>query len=197
MPHGKPRAPIGRYRPVTSGPADRPPATQDRGAHMRKTFRLLAVAVLLCAAAAAVAGCSLTSVKGSEGSQNVDVTMGGHLTKDSTLDFKAVGYSNGQLQIENTATAHALDIGPGTPITMSDGTVVAKVVGTAISIAPGKIGILALDRGLSPSQEYYLGANSSGQPSVRQMFMCPGDASSAAGQSVPTVPDPSESLPSE
>jgi hypothetical protein len=164
---------------------------------MRKTFRLLAVAGLLCAAAAAVAGCSLTSVKSSEGSQNVDVTMGGHLTKDSTLDFKAVGYSSGQLQIQNTASAHNLAIGSGTPITLSDGTVVAKVVGTAISIAPGQIGILALDRALNPSQEYYLGASTSGQPSIRQMFMCPGDAGPASGGTVPTVPDPSESLPSE
>ena len=63
---------------------------------MHKTFRLLAVAGLLCVAAAAVAGCSLTSVSGGEGSKNVDVTMGGHVTTDTTLDFKAVGYANGQ-----------------------------------------------------------------------------------------------------
>ena len=112
---------------------------------MHKTFRLLAVAGLLCVAATAVAGCSLTSVSGSEGSKNVDVTMGGHKTTDSTLDFRAVGYSNAQLQGENTASAHNLDIGPGTPITTADGTVVAKVVGVAISIPPGKIGTLALD----------------------------------------------------
>jgi hypothetical protein len=65
----------------------------------------------------------------------------------------------------------------------------------AISIPPGKIGTLALDAALAPSQEYYLGANSSGTPSIRQMFMCPGDA--AGGQGVPTVPDATESLPSE
>lgn len=162
---------------------------------MHKTFRLLAVASLLFLAAAAVAGCSLTSVSGGEGAKNVDVTMGGHMTTDSTLDFKAVGYSNSQLQIENTASAHNLDIGPGTPITTADGTVVAKVVGVAISIAPGKMGILALDAALAPSQEYYLGASSSGTPSIRQMFMCPGDA--APGQTVPAVPDATESLPSE
>jgi hypothetical protein len=162
---------------------------------MRKTFRLLAVAGLVCVAVATVAGCSLTSVSGGEGSKNIDVTMGGHKTTDSTLDFKAVGYSNAQLQIENTASAHNLDIGPGTPITTADGTVVAKVVGVAISIAPGKIGTLALDAALAPSQEYYLGANSSGTPSIRQMFMCPGDA--AGSQSVPSVPDATESLPSD
>ena len=162
---------------------------------MRKTFRLLAVAGLLCVAAAAVAGCGLTSVSGGEGSKNVDVTMGGHMTTDSTLSFKAVGYSNAQLQIENTASAHNLDIGPGTPITTGDGTVVAKVVGVAISIAPGKTGTLALDAALAPSQEYYLGANTAGKPSIRQMFLCPGDP--AAGQGVPAVPDATESLPSE
>ena len=162
---------------------------------MHRFFRHLAVASLLCVAVATVAtvaGCGLTSVSGGEGSKNVDVTMGGHTTTDSTLDFKAVGYSNSQLQIENTASAHNLDIGPGTPITTGDGTVVAKVVGVAISIAPGKAGILALDAALTPSQEYYLGASSSGTPSIRLMFMCPGDA--AAGQS---VPDATESLPSD
>ncbi len=71
---------------------------------MHKIFRLLALACLLGAAGLAVAGCSLTSVSSSQGSKNIDVTMGGHLTTDATLDFKAVGYSNGQLQIENTAS---------------------------------------------------------------------------------------------
>ena len=125
---------------------------------MRKIHRLLAVACLLCAAGAVVAGCSLTSVSGSEGSKNVDVTMGGHLTTDTTLDFKAVGYGGGRLQIENTASAHDLVVGAGTPITTSDGTVVAKVVGVTISIAPGQLGTLALDQSLMPGQEYFLGA---------------------------------------
>ena len=148
---------------------------------MRKIHRLLAAACLLAAVGTIVAGCSLTSVSGSEGSKNVDVTMGGHVTTDTTLDFKAAGYSAGQLQIENTASAHDLVIGAGTPITTSDGTVVAKVVGVTISIAPGQTGTLALDKGLMPSQEYYLGANSSGAPSIRQMFMCPGDAAGGTG----------------
>jgi len=165
---------------------------------MHKIFRLLTVACLLGAAGLTVAGCSLTSVSGGEGSKNVDVTMGGHVTTDSTLDFKAVGYSNAQLGIENTASTNALAIGPGTPITSGDGTVAAKVVGVAISIAPGKIGILGLDRALSPGLEYYLGANSSGTPSIRQMFMCPGDAGPAAtNPNVPAVPDATDSLPSE
>ena len=162
---------------------------------MHKILRELALTCLLGAAGLAVAGCSLTSVSVGQGSKNVDVTMGGHVTTDSTLDFKAVGYSNGQLQIENTASTNSLAIGPGTPITSGDGTVAAKVVGSAIAIAPGKIGILGLDRSLAPGQEYYLGANSSGKPSIRQMFMCPGDA--AGSQSVPSVPDATESLPSD
>jgi len=160
---------------------------------MRKIHRLLAAACLLGAVGTIVAGCSLTSVSGGEGSKNVDVTMGGHVTTDTTLDFKAVGYSAGRLQIENTASAHDLVIGAGTPITTSDGTVVAKVVGVTISIAPGQTGTLGLDQGLMPSQEYFLGANSSGTPSIRQMFMCPGDA--AGGGS--GVPDATSSLPSE
>jgi hypothetical protein len=148
---------------------------------MHKIFRLLAVAGLLGAAGLVVAGCSLTSVSSSQGSKNIDVTMGGHLTTDSSLDFKAVGYSNGQLEIRNTASTNALAIGPGTPITTTDGTVVAKVVGVAISIAPGQIG-----------------ANSSGTPSIRQMFMCPGDAGPAAtNPNVPAVPSDTDSLPSE
>ncbi len=165
---------------------------------MHKIFRLLAVTCLLCTAGLAVAGCSLTSVSGGEGSKNIDVTMGGHVTTDSTLDFKAVGYSNNQLEIENTASAHNLVIGPGTPITSGDGTVAAKVEGVEISIAPGKIGILGLDTPLSPGLEYYLGANSSGTPSIRQMFMCPGDAGPAAtNPNVPNIPSDNESLPSE
>jgi hypothetical protein len=165
---------------------------------MHRIFRLLAVSCLLCAAGLAVAGCSLTSVSGGEGSKNIDVTMGGHVTTDSTLDFKAVGYSSGQLEIENSASAHALAIGPGTAITTGDGTVMAKVVGVAISIAPGKVGILGLDRALVPGREYYLGATSSGQPSIRQMFMCPGDAGPAAtNPNVPAVPSDTESMPSE
>lgn len=159
---------------------------------MRKIHRLLAVACLLCAAGAVVAGCSLTSVSGGEGSKSVDVTMGGHLTTDTTLDFKAVGYGGGRLQIENTASAHDLVVGAGTPITTSDGTVVAKVVGVTISIAPGQLGTLALDQSLMPGQEYFLGANSSGTPSIRQMFLCPGDSSGGSG-----VPDATSSLPSE
>jgi len=158
---------------------------------MRKIHRLLAAACLLGALGAIVAGCSLTSVSGGEGSKNVDVTMGGHVTTDTTLDFKAVGYSADQLQIENTASAHALVVGSGTPITTSDGTVVAKVVGMTISIAPGQTGTLGLDRPLMPSQEYFLGANSSGTPSIRQMFMCPGDSTGGG------VPDATSSLPSE
>jgi len=165
---------------------------------MRKIFGVVAVAGLLCAVGLTVAACSLTSVSGGEGSKNVDVTMGGHVTSDTLLDFKAVGYSNNQLQIENTASAHALVIGPGTAISTADGGVAARVVGHSISIAPGTVGILALDRGLAPGEIYYLGANSSGKPSIRQMFTCPGDAAPAtSGQTVPTVPDPSESLPSE
>ena len=164
---------------------------------MPRICRLLAVAFLLCATGAVVAGCSLTSVSSGQGAKNVDVTMGGHVTTDSTLDFRAVGYANGQLQIENTASSRSLEIGLGTPITSGDGTVAAKVVG-AISIPPGKVGALALDRQLSPGMEYYLGANSSGTPSIRQMFLCPGDAASVAGSAtVPTVPDATESLPSE
>jgi len=159
---------------------------------MRKIHRLLAAACLLAAVGTIVAGCSLTSVSGSEGSKNVDVTMGGHVTTDTTLDFKAVGYSAGRLQIENTASAHDLVIGAGTPITTSDGTVVAKVVGMTISIAPGQTGTLGLDQALMPSQEYFLGANSSGTPSIRQMFMCPGDPAGGGG-----VPDATSSLPSE
>jgi len=89
-------------------------------------------------------------------------------------------------------------IGPGTPITTTDGTVVAKVVGVAISIAPGQIGILGLDRALSPGSQYFLGANSSGTPSIRQMFMCLGDAGPAAtNPNVPAVPSDTDSLPSE
>lgn len=164
---------------------------------MHKIFRLLVVACLV-GAAATLASCSLTSTSGGEGSKNIDVTMGGRVVTDSTLDFKAVGYSNGQLQIENTASAHALAIGPGTPITTGDGTVVSTVVGVAISIAPGKIGILGLDRALAPGRQYFLGATSSGKPSIRQMFLCPGDAGPAAtNPTVPTVPDPTESLPGE
>ena len=68
---------------------------------------------------------------------------------------------------------------------------VAKVTG-AISIPPGKVGALALDGQLTPSMEYYLGATSSGTPSIRQMFMCPGDAAGGA-----SVPDATESLPAE
>jgi len=157
---------------------------------MREIRRLLAIACLLCAAGAVVAGCSLTSVKGGEGSKNVDVTMGGHVVTDTTLDFKAVGYSAERLQIQNTASAHDLVIGVGTPITTSDGTVVARMVGVEISIAPGQIGTLALDANLVPSQEYFLGASSSSSPSIRQMFMCPGGA--AGG-----VPDAIQSLSSE
>jgi hypothetical protein len=161
---------------------------------MHRIWRLLALTCLLCAGAAAIAGCSLTSVSSSQGSKSIDVTMGGHVMTDSTLDFKAVGYSAGQLQVENTATSQNLDIGVGTPITTSDGTVVAKVTG-AISIPPGKVGDLPLNGQLTPSMEYYLGATSSGTPSIRQMFMCPGDA--AGGAVVPAVPDATESLPAE
>jgi hypothetical protein len=161
---------------------------------MYRIWRLLALACLLCAGAAAIAGCGLTSVSGSQGAKSIDVTMGGHVTTDTTLDFKAVGYASGQLQIENTASSRSLEIGLGTPITDGDGTVVAKVVG-AISIPSGKVGALVLDRQLSPGMEYYLGANSSGTPSIRQMFLCPGDAADGAG--VPAVPDATESLPAE
>ena len=74
----------------------------------------------------------------------------------------------------------------------------AKVVGVAISIAPGQVGILALDRRPGPGHRVLPGRHSSGKPSIRQMFMCPGDAGPATGNgTVPAVPDATESLPSE
>ncbi|HMJ79660.1 MAG TPA: hypothetical protein VK592_01290 [Candidatus Dormibacteraeota bacterium] len=165
---------------------------------MTRTMRLTALAGLVLLLGALLASCSLTSVSGGEGDKNIDVSMGGHLMSDSRLNFKAVGYSNQQLEIQNTAAEHNLDIGPGTPITTGDGTVVAKVVGVAISIAPGKVGILGLNAPLAPSQEYYLGATTSGSPSIRQMFMCPGDAGPApTNQNLPTVPSAEQSLPTE
>lgn len=143
---------------------------------MRKT-RLLIAACLLCAAAAMLAGCSLTSVSSGQGSKNVDVTMGGHVTTDGTLDFKAVGYSGNGLQIENSATQAKLTIQPGTPIYAGDGSVAARVVGTAaLTLAPGQTGTLVLSAELAPGEEYYLGATDGGTPSIRQLFLCPGDA---------------------
>ena len=165
---------------------------------MTRTMRLTALAGLVLLLGGLLASCSLTSVSGGEGDKNIDVSMGGRLMSDSRLSFKAVGYSSQQLQIENTATEHDLDIGPGTPITTADGTVAAKVVGVAISIAPGKIGILGLNAPLGPGVEYYLGANTAGKPSIRQMFMCPGDAGPAqTNPNLPTVPSAEQSLPSE
>jgi len=165
---------------------------------MRKMARLALLAGLVLALGGLLVSCSLTSVNGGEGDKNIDVSMGGHVMSDARLNFKAVGYSQQQLQIQNTATEHNLDIGPGTPITRGDGTVVARVVGVAISIPPGRVGILALNAPLVPSQEYYLGATTSGSPSIRQMFMCPGDAGPAqTNPNVPTVPDAEESLPTE
>ena len=148
---------------------------------MRKTRQMIA-ACLLCVAAAALAGCSLTSVSGGQGSKNVDVTMGGRVTTDGTLDFKAVGYAGNQLQIENTATQAKLTIKAGTPISSGDGTVVAKVVGTAaLTLAPGQTGTLVLSAGLAPGDEYYLGATDGGTPSIRQLFLCPGDPAGTGG----------------
>jgi predicted small secreted protein len=148
---------------------------------MRKT-RLLIAACLLCAAAAALAGCSLTSVSGGQGSKDIDVTMGGHVTTDGTLDFKAVGYTGSGLQIENTATQAKLTIKAGTPISNGDGSVVARVVGTtALTLAPGQTGTLVLTGELAPGEEYYLGATDGGTPSIRQLFLCPGDAAGTGG----------------
>jgi hypothetical protein len=163
---------------------------------MRNTARLLAAAGVVLTVVALAWGCSLTSVSGGEGAKNIDVSMGGHITTDSRLNFKALGYVANQLTIQNTATATPLDIGPGTAITTGDGTVVASVVGTAISIAPQKLGILVLNAGLAPGTTYYLGATSSGKPSIRQLFICPGGAGPAhLNPAIPTQnPDPTESL---
>ena len=146
-----------------------------------RTARLLTAACLLGAVAALLAGCSLTSVSGGQGSKNVDVTIGGRVTTDGTLDFKAVGYTGGQLQIENTATQAKLTIQPGSPISAGDGSVAARVIGTAaMTLVPGQTGTLVLSAGLAPGEEYYLGATNGGTPSVRQLFLCPGDAAGAS-----------------
>jgi len=138
---------------------------------------LLSLACLLCAAAALLTGCSLTSVSGGQGSKNIDVTMNGRVTTDGTLDFKAVGYTGGGLQIMNTATQAKLTIQPDTPISSGDGSVVARVVASAaMTLAPGQTGTLVLNGELAPGEEYYLGATDGGTPSIRQLFMCPGDA---------------------
>jgi hypothetical protein len=163
---------------------------------MRNTARLMTIAGLVAAAAALVCGCSLTGVTGGEGAKNIDVSMGGHVMTDSRLNFKAVGYASNQLTIQNTASDTPLDIGPGTPITTGDGAVVARVAGVAISIQPQQLGILVLNGGLAPGQTYYLGATSTGKPSIRQLFVCPGDSGPARlNPAIPTQnPDPSESL---
>ena len=148
---------------------------------MRRTCLPIA-ACLLCAAVASLAGCSLTSVSGGQGSKNVDVTMVGHVTTDGTLDFKAVGYTGSGLQIENTASQAKLTIQPGTPISSGDGTVVARVVGSAATtLAPGQTGTLVLSTALAPGEQYYLGATDGGTPSIRQLFTCPGDAAGTGG----------------
>jgi hypothetical protein len=142
-----------------------------------RTARLVTAACVLCAATALLAGCGLTSVSSGQGSKNVDVTMGGRVTTDGTLDFKAVGYTGDQLQIENTATRAKLTIQPDTPISAGDGSLVARVMGTAaMTLAPGQTGTLVLSAGLAPGEEYYLGATDGGMPSIRQLFLCPGDA---------------------
>ena len=149
----------------------------------------------LMVAAVLLMGCSLTSVSGGEGAKNIDVSMGGHLMTDSLLDFKAVGYSTNRLTIRNTAAQTPLVIGPGTPITTGDGTVVARVAGREISVAPQGLGTLGLTAPLAPGVSYYLGATDTGRPSIRQMFICPGDAGPAGVPAAPDqVPDPSASL---
>jgi len=164
----------------------------------RIAVRAAAIAVIV-GATLALTGCSLTGTTGGEGAKNIDVTMGGHVMTDSRLDFKAVGYAANQLTIQNTSSATSLDIGPGTPITTGDGAVVARVTGVAISIGPQRLGILVLDSGLAPGQTYYLGASSTGKPSIRQLFICPGDAGPAKlNPAIPTQnPDPTESLLSQ
>jgi len=161
---------------------------------MKRASAVLAFTALVALAALAP-GCGC-SVKGGEGSQAIDVTMGGHLMKDSLLSFQAEGYANQQLTIRNTASAHDLEIGPGTPISTEDGTKVAVVVGQQISIPPGQMGTLALSAPLAVGQSLYLGANSSGKPSIRQMFICPGGPPPGV-PNVPTVPTPDQSLPTE
>jgi len=163
---------------------------------MRRATRLSALAGAILATVALACGCSLTSVSGGEGAKNIDVSMGGHITVDSRLNFKAVGYSANQLTIQNTASSTPLDIGPGTPITTGDGTVVARVTGVAISIQPQRLGILVLNTGLAPGETYYLGATSTGKPSIRQLFICPGETGPAKlNPAIPTQnPNPAESL---
>jgi hypothetical protein len=158
----------------------------------------MAVAVTIALGAVAPGcGCSVT---GGEGDKAVDVTMGGHLMTDTLLSFKATGYANQQLWIENTASEHPLPIGPGTPIRNADGSVAAQVQGHDISIPPGGTGILALTAPLQIGRTYYLGANSSGKPSIRQMFICPGSPPSGTGGGggyVPPIPQDTQSFPTE
>ena len=164
----------------------------------RRTIPILAVALtVMLAAVAPGCGCGVT---GGEGSKAVDVTMGGHLMTDTLLSFKATGYANQQLWIVNTASEHPLAIGPGTPIRNADGSVAAQVQGHDISIPPGGTGILALTAPLQISRTYYLGANSSGKPSIRQMFICPGSPPSGSGGGggyVPPIPQDTQAYPTE
>ena len=157
--------------------------------------RLAGAIAGLAVVAVLLASCSLTSTSGGEGTRNIDVSMGGHLMGDSLLDFKAVGYSASRLTIRNTAAQTPLVIGPGTPITTGDGTVVARVTGREISVAPQGLGILGLTAPLAPGVTYYLGSTNTGKPSIRQLFICPGDAGPGGVPAVPDqAPDPSASL---
>jgi hypothetical protein len=158
---------------------------------VRRTTIYPIIAGLLFVLVAVLPGCSC-AVSTSEGDKNIDVSMGGKLVKLDRLNFQPVSYNGQQLLIRNTAKEHTLEIGSGTEILNGDGSQ-AALVNNFASIAPGQTGALTLSAQLSVGGKYYLGApKAGGKPSLRQLFICPGDdhgSGGGGGYTIPDVPD--------
>jgi hypothetical protein len=152
--------------------------------HRTKVVLIVVVAI---AASFFVQGCGC-SVTGGEGTKAVNVTMGGKVISSDVLKFKPVSYNGAALVIQNMASEQPLEIGYGTPILNGDGTVAATVKNNP-TIAPGKTGALVLSAPLTVAGNYYLGKpQDGGKPTIRQLFICPGN-DSGGGIGVPDVPD--------
>jgi hypothetical protein len=131
--------------------------------------RLLA-AVLLVALAATATACGGSSGKG--GTKKIDVKIGGGVTTTTTVDFKVTGYSGTSLSFTDTDQSNQLVLTSGMRILDGNHQPVATLAADA-TLAPGQSVEMPVSGQLQSGQTYYLDYTGSGQPSLRELFICP------------------------
>jgi hypothetical protein len=133
-------------------------------------MKRLLVAALLVGLVATAAACGGSSSGG--GKTKIDVKIGGGVTTTTTVDFKVTGYSGTVLSLTDTDQSNQLQLTNGMRILDGAHQPVATLAADA-TLAPGQSVNMPVSGQLQSGQTYYLDYTGSGQPSLRELFICP------------------------